>query len=304
MTIIAILGSAAVAATVPLLWWALSGERAPAGVARNLTTGLTGPVDVRSQLLARSAADRALTPAVERWAARVRRITPVGRIEALEHRILLAGTPRSWTIERVLAAKLLLGLLGLTLGVLRFLGAPGGLSLVIAVGAPVVGWFAPDGLLGGRADRRQTAIRRALPDTLDQVTISVEAGLGFEAALARAGRSGDGPLSEELLRTLQDVQAGMSRGQAMHRLVERTDVDELRHFVLAIVQAESYGVPIAQVLRVQSSELRVRRRQQAEERATKLPVKILFPLVLCILPTMFIVLLGPAALRIGDTLGG
>src|SRR5688572_6833819 len=139
MTIIAILGSAAVAATVPLLWWALSGERAPAGVARNLTTGLTGPVDVRSQLLARSAADRALTPAVERWAARVRRITPVGRIEALEHRILLAGTPRSWTIERVLAAKLLLGLLGLTLGVLRFLGAPGGLSLVIAVGAPVVG---------------------------------------------------------------------------------------------------------------------------------------------------------------------
>jgi tight adherence protein C len=176
--------------------------------------------------------------------------------------------------------------------------------MVMAVGAPVIGWFAPDGLLGGRADRRQKAIRQALPDTLDQVTISVEAGLGFEAALARTARSGEGPLAEELLRTLQDVQAGMSRAEAMKRLVDRTDVDELRHFVLAIVQAESYGVPIAQVLRVQSHELRVKRRQQAEERAQKLPVKILFPVVLCILPTMFIVLLGPAAIRVANTLGG
>jgi tight adherence protein C len=304
MTVVAILGSAAVAATLPLLWWALSGERAPAGVARNLTSGLTGPVDVRTELLARSAADRALGPAVERWAARVRRVTPVGRIEALERRILLAGTPRSWTLERVLAAKLVLALLGLVFGLLRLLGAPGLLSMVMAVGAPVIGWFAPDGLLGGRADRRQKAIRQALPDTLDQVTISVEAGLGFEAALARTARSGEGPLAEELLRTLQDVQAGMSRAEAMKRLVDRTDVDELRHFVLAILQAESYGVPIAQVLRVQSHELRVKRRQQAEERAQKLPVKILFPVVLCILPTMFIVLLGPAAIRVANTLGG
>jgi tight adherence protein C len=304
MTFLAIVGSAAVAATLPLLWWALSGERAPAGVARNLTSGLGGPVDVRSQLLARSATDRALAPAVERWAARVRRVTPVGRIEALERRILLAGSPRSWTIERLLAAKLLLGVVGLGFGLLRLVGAPGALSLLIAVGGPVVGWFAPDGLLAGRADRRQTAIRRALPDTLDQLTISVEAGLGFEAALVRAGRSGKGPLAEELLRTLQDVQAGMSRNQALHRLIERTDVEELQHFVLAVSQAESYGVPIAQVLRVQSVELRVKRRQQAEERAAKMPVKILFPVVLCILPTVFIVLLGPAAIRISNTLGG
>ena len=304
MLFFAILGSAAVAATLPLLWWALSGERAPAGVARNLTAGLAGPVDVRSQLLARSATDRALAPAVERWAARVRRVTPVGRIEALERRILLAGTPRSWTIERVLAAKLALGLLGLAFGLLRLFGAPGALSLLIAIGAPVIGWFAPDGLLGGRADRRQTAIRRSLPDTLDQVTISVEAGLGFDAALARAGRSGKGPLAEELVRTLQDVQAGMSRREALYRLNGRTDVEELQHFILAVVQAESYGVPIAQVLRVQSAELRVKRRQQAEERAAKMPVKILFPVVLCILPTIFIVLLGPAAIRIANTLGG
>jgi tight adherence protein C len=303
MFLVVILGSAAVAATVPLLWWALSGERAPAGVARNLTTGLSGGVDVRSELLARSAADRAVAPAVERWAARARRLTPVGRIEALERRIQFAGTPRSWTIERVLAAKLLLGLLGVALGAVRMIGAPGLLSVLIILVAPVLGWFAPDGLLSGRADRRQEAIRRSLPDTLDQVTISVEAGLGFEAALARAGRAGDGPLAEELLRTLQDVQTGMSRHQALMRLVDRTDVEELRRFVQAVVQAESYGVPIAQVLRVQSGELRIRRRQRAEERAMKLPVKILFPLMLCILPTIFIVLLGPAAIRIAHTLG-
>ena len=303
MLLLVVLGSAAVVATPALLWWALSGERTTAVVSHNLTTGLAGPVDMRADLLSRSVRDRTLVPAVDRWAARARRLTPAGRIQAMEHRILLAGTPRQWTLERVLAAKLLLALLGLAVGGLRLVAAPGPVSILIAVGAPLLGWFAPDGLLRGRADRRQEAIRLALPDVLDQVTIGVEAGLGFEAALARTGRSGSGPLAEELLRTLQDVQAGMSRGQALKRLVDRVDVDELNHFVLATIQAESYGIPIAQVLRVQSAELRVRRRQRAEERATKLPVKILFPLVFCILPALFIVLLGPAVLRIADVLG-
>jgi len=304
MLFFAILGAAAVAATPVLLWWALAGDRTAAVVSRNLTTGLAGSVDVRGAVLDRSARERALGPAVERWAARARRLTPAGRIERMERRILLAGAPREWTLERVLAAKLVLGISGLALGLLLVLSQPGVLTVLVLVLAPVLGWFAPDALLTGRADRRQQAIRIALPDTLDQVTISVEAGLGFEAALARAGRSGHGPLAEELLRTLQDVQAGMSRGEALKRLVERVDVDELHHFVLAIVQAESYGIPIAQVLRVQSGELRVKRRQRAEERAQKLPVKILFPLVLCILPALFIVLLGPAILRVSEVFGG
>jgi tight adherence protein C len=298
-----VLGSAAVIATPALLWWALSGERTPAVVSRNLTTGLGGPVDVRADLLSRSVGERTLGPAVDRWAARARRLTPAGRVEALEHRVLLAGTPKEWTLERVLAAKLLLGAVGLAVGLLFLASSPSVISVLVAVVLPLLGWFAPDVLLTGRADRRQEAIRVALPDTLDQVTIGVEAGLAFEAALARTGRSGSGPLAEELLRTLQDVQAGMSRSQALKRLVDRVEVDELNHFVLAIVQAESYGIPIAQVLRVQAAEFRVRRRQRAEERAQKLPVKILFPLVLCILPALFIVLLGPAVIRISNVFG-
>jgi tight adherence protein C len=303
MLFFAILGAAAVAATPVLLWWALAGDRTAAVVSRNLTTALGGPVDVRGAVLDRSARERALEPAVERWAARARRLTPAGRIERMERRILLAGTPRDWTLERVLAAKLVLGIIGVAFGLLLVASKPGPLTVLALIGAPLLGWFAPDALLAGRADRRQEAIRIALPDTLDQVTISVEAGLGFEAALARTGRTGKGPLAEELLRTLQDVQAGMSRGEALKRLVDRVEVDELHHFVLAVVQAESYGIPIAQVLRVQSGELRVKRRQRAEERAQKLPVKILFPLVFCILPVLFIVLLGPAILRVSEVFG-
>jgi len=303
MLFLAILGAAAVAATPALLWWALAGDRTAAVVSRNLTTGLGGAVDVRGAVLNRSARERAIEPAVQRWAARARRLTPAGRIERMERRLLLAGTPHEWTIERVLAAKLVLAISGGALGLLLVASKPGALTVLVLVVAPVLGWFAPDALLAGRADRRQQAIRVALPDTLDQITISVEAGLGFESALARTGRSGKGPLADELLRTLQDVQAGMSRGEALKRLVERVDVDELHHFVLAVVQAESYGIPIAQVLRVQSRELRVRRRQRAEERAQKLPVKILFPLVFCILPSLFIVLLGPAILRVSEVFG-
>jgi tight adherence protein C len=303
MLFFAILGATAVVATPALLWWALAGDRTAAMVSRNLTTGL-GPVDVRGAVLARSARERAIEPAVERWALRARRLTPAGRVERMEQRILLAGSPREWTIERVLAAKLVLAISGAAVGALVVVSRPGPLTVLVLLGAPLLGWFAPDGLLAGRADRRQEAIRSTLPDALDQITISVEAGLGFESALARTGRSGKGPLAEELLRTLQDVQAGMSRGEALKRLVERVDVDELRHFVLAIVQAESYGIPIAQVLRVQSAELRVRRRQRAEERAQKLPVKILFPLVVCILPTLFVVLLGPTLLRASEVFGG
>jgi tight adherence protein C len=134
----------------------------------------------------------------------------------------------------------------------------------------------------------------ALPDTLDQVTVCVEAGLGFEGALARAARSGSGPLADEIVRTMQDIQLGVPRKDALRRLGDRNGVEELRRFVLAVVQAEGYGVPIARVLRLQAAELREKRRQSAEEHAQKIGIKLLFPLVTCILPTVFIVILGPA----------
>jgi tight adherence protein C len=179
MFVFVILGSAALVATPGLLWWALSGDRTATVVSRNLTTGLNGQVDVRAAVLARSAHERALEPMIERWAARARRLTPAGRLDALERRILLAGTPATWTLERVLAAKLALAVTGLALGLLLVLGGPSPLTVLALVGAPLLGWFGPDGLLAGQASRRQDAIRIALPDVLDQVTIAVEAGLGF-----------------------------------------------------------------------------------------------------------------------------
>jgi tight adherence protein C len=304
MFLLSIFGASCVSLAFVSVWWALSGERPNATVARNLASGLAPVTDLRRAMLAHSASERALVPAVERLAARARRLTPAGMLDALERRVLLAGVPADWPIERVLAAKLVLGAAGATTGVALLLGQPSALNLALAAGFAALGWFTPDIVLHGRADRRQKEIQRALPDTLDQVTISVEAGLGFEAALARAGRTGAGPLAEELRRTLQDVHAGMARSDALKALVGRTDVPELRHFVSAVLQAESYGVPIAQVLRVQAGELRVKRRQRAEERAMKLPVKVVFPLVLCILPTLFIVILGPAAIRIAHVFAG
>jgi tight adherence protein C len=128
--------------------------------------------------------------------------------------------------------------------------------------------------------------------------MSVEAGLGFEAALARTSRVGEGPLAEELNRTVQEMQLGVSRSDALRNLADRTDVTDLKSFVLTVVQSEEYGLPIAKVLRVQAEELRDKRRQRAEERALKIPVFLIFPLAFCIFPTIFIIVLGPAMIRI------
>ena len=137
-----------------------------------------------------------------------------------------------------------------------------------------------------------------MPDTLDQMTIAVEAGLGFDSAMARAGKNGKGPLAEELVRTMQDIQVGQSRRQAYESLASRTGVPDLRKFVRAIIQADLYGISVADVLRTQAAEMRMKRRQRAEEKAMQIPVKVIFPLMLCILPVLFIVLLGPAAMDI------
>jgi tight adherence protein C len=296
-----VLGSAAVVSSIGVAWWALSGPRVARSI--DLAEGLRPPVtDLRAMALQRGASERAVEPFLARVGQLARRYTPQGRVEGLEKRLLLAGTPQGWTLERALAAKVLLGGTGAVLGVLRFFVTPGGFGVFLAAALTVLGWFAPDIVLKQKADRRQQDVRRSLADAIDQLTVTVQAGLGLDAAIARVARRTRGPLGHELARVGQDVRAGMSRSAALTAMAERVEVPELRHVVLALAQAERLGVPVAKTLQVQSHELRLKRRQYAEEQAMKLPVKILFPTALFILPTLFIVVLGPAALNIYDTL--
>ncbi|OMQ15252.1 secretion system protein [Modestobacter sp. VKM Ac-2676] len=215
-----------------------------------------------------------------------------------------AGRPAAWPLPRLIAAKLVLAAVAAGLGTVVVSGRPGLLPGLLAVAVTGVSYFVPELLLYSRGQERQQAISLELADTLDQMTIAVEAGLGFESAMARAGKNGTGPLAEELVRTLQDIAVGQPRRDAYLALAERTAVPDLRRFIRAVVQADQYGVSIADVLRTQAQEMRLKRRQRAEEKAMQIPVKVIFPLILCILPTLFIVLLGPAVMDIVAAFSG
>jgi tight adherence protein C len=227
-------------------------------------------------------------------------LTPRGTVRRIQGLLARAGHPMDWPLSRVIAAKLVLPAIGVGFGLLYLLSTPGLLPLLLIAVVVVVAYFVPDLLLYSRGLERQQAIQLELADTLDQMTIAVEAGLGFESAMARTGRNGKGPLAQELVRTLQDISLGQPRRDAYLALAERTDVQDLGRFVRAVLQADAYGVSIADVLRVQSHEMRLKRRQRAEEKAMKLPVKVIFPLILCILPALFVVVLGPAVMDIVD----
>ena len=257
-----------------------------------------------SPALSREAAppfsERVVAPFVSRFAHFGRRFTPVGQVERIRSRLESAGSPARWDTDRVLAFK--------TLGLLTF-GALGlivpaalGAGLLPTIGLTIIGsllgYYVPDMVLYQAAYERQERIQRELPDALDLLTISVEAGLGFDAALAQVARNTSGPLAEEFFRVLQEMQIGLARADSFRALAERTDVADLRAFVTAMIQADIFGIPVANVLRVQSKEMRIKRTQRAEEKAQKVPVKILFPLIFCILPALFIVVIGPAAITI------
>ena len=222
----------------------------------------------------------------------------------LRRRLDLAGNPPHWTVDRVCGIKgvglIGTGLLGLVCG----LAVAGGVGAVLgALAGAGVGFFGPDLVLHELSQRRQDKIRRTLPDILDTLTVSVEAGLGFDAALGQITRYGRGPLAGEFARVLQEMRIGRSRVDALRALSQRTGVGELRSFCATMVQASELGVPIANVLREQAIQMRVRRRQRAEESAQKVPVKILFPLIFCLFPAIFIVVLGPGLINIMDLFG-
>ncbi|TFD55167.1 type II secretion system F family protein [Cryobacterium frigoriphilum] len=230
--------------------------------------------------------------------ARGRELVPKGYLGMLDHRLALAGRPAAWTIDKILIAKPLAAAAGILFAIWWVSLDPAMIRVIFAAAVVIVSFFVPELLLWSRGKERQEQIQNALADTLDQMTIAVEAGLGFEGAMAKAATNGKGALAEELIRTLQDMSIGQARKDAYQSLADRTSSTELRRFTRSVIQADTYGIAIADVLRVQAAEMRLRRRQRAEEKAMKVPVKVLFPLIFCILPVLFIVLLTPAVLSI------
>ena len=225
------------------------------------------------------------------------RLSPAGITAKLQHRLDLAGNPDRWNPDRVLAIK------GLGLVVLAALGMLIGshkltLLVILAIVFGAAGFFLPDVLLYNAGLKRQQRIQVALPDAMDMLTVCVEAGLGFDAAIAQVARNTTGPLAAELARAQQEMQIGKSRTEALRAMADRTTAPELRAFVSALVQAGELGISVATVLREQAKEMRLRRRQRAEEQAQKVPVKITFPLILCLFPALFVVVMGPGVLSI------
>ena len=250
--------------------------------------------------------DRVLAPMLARVQGLTRRLTPADAGDRIRQKLDLAGNPPGMTVERVNGLKVLGfgGALVASLALSMVMGLSMVVTMVFVIGASLAGYLGPNLYLYQRAYDRAEKLRRALPDAIDLLTISVESGLGFDAAVSQVARNTEGPLADEFARMLQEMQIGLSRTDALRSLAERTNLPDLRAFVSAMVQADAFGIPIGQVLRVQSSEIRVKRRQWAEEAAQKVPVKILVPLIFCILPCLFIAVLGPAGISIMSSFKG
>jgi tight adherence protein C len=233
------------------------------------------------------------------------RLTNASSSDTAEKRLAMAGNPGDLKLTDWMGVKMLVALsVGATLFLLFALmtgNVVSGMFLGMVFGG--IGFLLPEFWLGGRIKARQKLILRMIPDTLDLLTISVRAGLGFDAALAKVVEKLPGPLTDEFRRALAEVRVGKARRDALRDMIPRTNVQPLSNFIGAIIQAETLGVSISKVLQVQSEQLRIERRQRAEEQAARAPIKMLFPLVGCIFPSLFIVILGPAFISIIQTLG-
>jgi len=247
--------------------------------------------------------DRTLRPLIARLSRMGSRMTSASSTNTAEKRLAMAGNPGELKLTDWMGVKLLVAI---STGVILFLlfalvGSigPGIMLALIGVG---IGYLVPEFWLGGKIKARQKLILRMIPDTLDLLTISVRAGLGFDAALAKVVEKLPGPLTDEFRRALAEVRVGKARRDALRDMIPRTNVQPLSNFIGAIIQAETLGVSISKVLQVQSEQLRIERRQRAEEQAAKAPIKMLFPLVGCIFPSLFVVILGPAFISIIQTM--
>jgi tight adherence protein C len=254
--------------------------------------------NVRDQELLNPLKERALVPAFKGLTDLGRRFTPSGYVDKVRQKFVYAGEPNADAVDRFLATQVLGVAVAGVASIFCFIALDGMLKWAAILLVLLAGVFGPSAVLNRRVEERQHELRIKLPDILDLLTISVEAGLGFEQALDRTVAAVPGPLSEEFGRMLGEVRAGASRADAMRSLEARCNVPEVRSFVLAILQADTFGVSIGRVLRAQADEMRVKRRQIAQEQAQKAPVKMLIPMVFCIFPALFVIVLGPAIINI------
>jgi len=250
-------------------------------------------------------AERVLLPAIEGLANAATSVLPTRVLANIEKQLVMAGSPmtlNTYVVFWVTSVSLMAGLI--LVSVIVVLGAVGLQQAIVVLVFGVVGWMIPGQWLKGRVKVRQKQVLRSLADALDLVTTCVEAGLGLDAALARVAEKSSGPLSGELSRMLREVAMGKLRRDALTEMADRIGVEELSGFINAVIQAEQLGVGISQMLRVQSDQMRTRRRQRAERAAHEAPIKMIFPLVLFIFPAFMLVILGPAVIRIATSLTG
>ncbi len=301
-----IIGLLLLAAAIVLVIYVVGSQADEKAVVRSSLRQLQGyeVENVRDQELLTPLRDRTLTPVLSGLTSVGRRFTPTGYVDNVRKKFVYAGEPRADAVDRFLAVRVITVALIPLAFILVYIWNPFALEGLLQLGVFVllgaILFFGPDAWLSRRVEARQLELQRKLPDVLDLLTISVEAGLGFEQALDRTISAVPGALSEEFARMLGEVRAGASRADAMRALDLRTNVPEVRSFVLAILQADTFGVSIGRVLRAQADEMRVKRRQLAQERAQKAPVKMLIPMVFCIFPALFVVVIGPTIINIRD----
>jgi tight adherence protein C len=279
MELALILGSVALVAAFGMLWWGVTAR--PSAARGNLFAGLPDAAPEPSPLIA----------GMRQLGRSTRRMLPNALVDGLEVNLVQAGHPHGLDLPRLLGIKITLAAMAaLTLFVSG--------RVLLAIIAAVALFFLPDYWVLSVRDDRQNRIQADSADVIDQMTICVEAGLGLDAAIARVAATSEGPLTDELRRTMNDIRAGVPRSQALRALADRVQIAEIRQLVTALLQAQKHGVPLAETLRVQSAEMRLKRTQRTEEKAAKLTVKILFPIIFCFLPVFMIIVMVPSVLTI------
>ena len=300
MTFVAVLGTFTAVLLGLVAMLSVADERREVRLALRSLDEYDLPADARQREMLKPLRERLFVPAVGRLARLSGRFTPTGYTAQIREKLVQAGSPPGLDDDRFMALKVLGAVSGPVWAWFAFgYLALGGFYGIVVTGLMwAISFAGPDVWVQRRIDARQREIAARLPDILDLLVISVEAGLGFEQAVSRTVAAVPGALADELGRMLQETRVGSTRAEALRALDARTNVPELRSFILAMLQADTFGVSIGRMLRSQADEMRVRRRQRAQEAAQKAPVKMLFPLIFCIFPSLFTVILGPAVLQI------